>query len=391
MRIHSSLAVAALALAASASLAAETDFSFDRGLRLRFPSEDIQVHIGGRIHLDYAFFDDDLTPIEDDFDVRRARPEVEARFGDDWKVKAEYDFAFDQGWRSAWVTWDGIPRLKLRLGNQVVPFGLEELESSNDIVFLERSLASALTPLYGTGLVASTSGRAFERAGYTFGAGVYVEPFADSDYDRHASEHVGFATRATLAPIARKRRVVQLGGSFEYRNVGGDGDWSVGRRVESSLAPDLIGISLVEVDSTNTLAAEVALMFGPVLMQGEYVHTSVARSSRSDPDFDGAYIQASWVITGESHRYSRSLATFGGVRPRSRFGAVEIGVRFSTLDLTDSGVRGGGADDISVVTSWWIRENLRLMFNYVNVNAKQSGTLASDDPQIFALRFIYHL
>jgi hypothetical protein len=31
------------------------------------------------------------------------------------------------------------------------------------------------------------------------------------------------------------------------------------------------------------------------------------------------------------------------------------------------------------------------MFNYVNVDAKLSGTLVSDEPQVFALRFIYHL
>jgi phosphate-selective porin OprO/OprP len=391
MHIHSRLAAAAFCLFAVASHAGDLDLSYDRGLRLRFPSEQVEIHLGGRIHLDYAFFDDDLTPIEDDFDLRRARPELEARFGDDWKLKVEYDFAFDEGWRSAWVTWDGLPKLKLRLGNQMSPFGLEEMQSSNDIVFAERSVASALTPLYGTGLVASSDGRAFGRTRYTLAGGVYVEPFADRDYDRHQSEHLAFATRGTFAPLARKKRVLQLGVSYEYRDLSGDHTWSVARRLESSLVPPLIGAELDDVATTNTVGAEAALMLGPVLLQGEYLHTSVARSGLSDPGFDGYYAQASWVVTGERHRYSRSLATFGGVRPRRAFGAFEIGVRYSALDLTDSGVLGGEAKNIAFVTSWWIRENVRFLFNYVRVDAKLSDTLESDEPQIFQLRFIYHL
>lgn len=389
MHITSRLAAAALCFVSVASHASDFDFSYDRGLRFRF--DEVELHLGGRLHLDYAFFDDDVTAIEDDFDVRRARPEFEARFGEDWKMKVEYDFAFDEGWRSAWVQWDALPKLKLRLGNQMAPFGLEEMESSNDIVFAERSVASALTPLYGTGLVASSAGRAVGRTRYTLAGGVYVEPLADSDLDRHQSEHFAFSTRGTFAPLARKKRVVHFGLSYEYRDVGGDHEWSVARRLESSLVPPLIGAELDDVATTNTVGVEAAMMFGPVLMQGEYLYSSVERSDLPDPGFDGFYAQASWVVTGERHRYSRSLATFGGVRPRSRWGALEVGVRYSTLDLTDSGVLGGEADNFAFVTSWWIRENVRFLFNYVRVDAKLSGTLESDEPQIFQLRFIYHL
>lgn len=391
MRLVSSLAGIALTLAAGAALAADTDFSFDRGLRIRFPSADTELRFGGRLHLDYAHFDDDLTTIDDDFDVRRGRTYLEARFGDDWKAKVEYDFAFDRGWRAAWIQWDVLPQLELRLGNQLMPFGQEVLESSNDLVFAERSLGSSFAPLYGTGLVASTHGRAFRHSAYTWAAGAYVEPFADSDYDFHQSEHVGFATRATFDPIARRRRVVHFGGSFEYRSVGGDREWGVARKPESFLAPILFVAALGDVDKTLSFGAEAALMFGPLMLRGEYMHASVDRSTAADPGFDGAYLQASWVVTGERHRYSRSRATFGGVRPRSDWGALELGVRFSMLDLTDAGVLGGEAEDITAGVSWWLRENLRLMFNYVHVDAKQSGTLLSDDPQIFQLRFIYHL
>jgi phosphate-selective porin OprO/OprP len=158
--------------------------------------------------------------------------------------------------------------------------------------------------------------------------------------------------------------------------------------------PTLIGVTLSEVHSVTTYAFESAAMWGPVLFQAEYMRAGVDRNGSSalpDADFDGAYAQLSWVVTGERHRYSRSLASFGGVRPRSDWGAVELGVRWSMLDLTDQGVLGGEADTITAGVSWWIRENARLMFNYIRVDAKLSGSLVSDEPQVFALRFIYHL
>jgi len=395
MRLIAKLLAASAVLVLAVSAFADVRFSPDDGLVFRFREIDTRIHVGGRLHLDYAFFDEDVTPIDDDFDVRRGRPMVEADFGDDWRAKLEYELAGRRdGFRAAWVQWDGIDHLALRAGNQVVPFGLEDQESSNDIVFNERSVASALGPSYGTGFVAMGNGRLFERSRFTLAGGVYTEPLGDTDLDRHGSDHVGIAGRATFAPLARKRRVVQVGASIDFKKVGGDDGWSVGRRPESQLAPSLIGVSLADVANTTTFGAEAAALFGPVLFQAEYLRTGVDRESSSslpNVDFDGAYAQLSWVITGERHRYSRSRATFGGVRPRSDWGALEIGVRFATLDLNDSGVLGGDTDNVTAGISWWLRENARLMFNYVNVDARQSGTLVSDQPQIFALRFIYHL
>jgi phosphate-selective porin OprO/OprP len=390
-----SLLVIVLSLALPGAARADVDFSADDGLVFRFREIDTRVHLGGRLYLDYAFFDDDLTPIDDDFEVRRGRPELEVEVGDDWKAKLEYEIAAAHNrFRAAWIQWDGIDGLNVRAGNQILPFGLEEPESLNDLPFTERSLASALAPGYGTGLVVSGDGRVFRHGRFTLGSGVYVEPFGDDAYDRHDSDFVGFVGRATFAPIARRRSVLQLGASIDYRDIGGADGWKVSRRPESHLAPTLLGSGLADVASTTTFGVEGAAMLGPVLFQAEYLRSGVARqsgSALSDVDFDGAYAQLSWVVTGERHRYSRSRATFGEVRPRSDWGAVELSVRWSTLDLTDSGVQGGEADDISAAVSWWIRENLRLSFNYVNVNAKQSGTLLSDDPQIFALRILYHL
>lgn len=384
-----------LALAAPPALAADVDFSLDRGLRLRFPDADTTIHLGGRLHLDYGFFDDDLTSIDDDFDVRRGRPELEVEVGDDWKLKVEYDFAAkSRGWRAAWISWDGIPHTKLRVGNQTMPFGLEEQESSNYLPFAERSLLSALTPAYGTGLSAHTRWRLGRFSRATVSAGVYTDPFLDRDYDRHKSEHVGVAGRATVAPLARRRRVIQLGGSFDWREVRGSDHWQISRRPESALAPALVFSSLENVDSVRTLGVEAAFMYGPFLAQGEWAQAKTSDlpgSGEGDITYDGAYVQASWVVTGEIHRYSRNLATFGGVKPKSRFGALELAARWSTLDLSDFSALDGKETNYTAGVNWWVRQNLRLMFNYVNVDTDYGPLAPDDDPQVFQLRFVYFL
>jgi phosphate-selective porin OprO/OprP len=396
MNLQKLAACAALALGLAApAQAADIDLSPDRGLRVRFPSLDTTLRLGGRLHLDYALFEDDQVPIDDDFDVRRGRLYLDGRVAEDWHAKVEFDFAaINRGWRSVWVGYDGIRRTRLRAGNHTMPFGLEEVGSSNDTLFAERSLASALAPSFGTGASLSTRGKLWHRSRWLVSGGGFIEPFGNTSYDRHRSEHASFAGRAVVAPWVRKRQVVHLGGSFQYRDVIGDDTWRVSRRPGSALAPRLLDVTLSDVDSVMSFGAEAALLLGPVLVQGEYLRAEIEReggSALDEPAFDGGYVQASWVVTGERHRYSRATGTFGGVKPRNWWGAFEVAGRWGTLDLDDSGVVGGEADDLSVGLNWYLRRNLRLLFNYVRVDAEQSGTREADDPQIFQFRFMYFL
>ena len=60
-----------------------------------------------------------------------------------------------------------------------------------------------------------------------------------------------------------------------------------------------------------------------------------------------ALIEASWLLTGESRRYSPTSAAFQAPKPRIPFvgrggwGAWELAARFSQLDLNSGIVNGG--------------------------------------------------
>ena len=46
-------------------------------------------------------------------------------------------------------------------------------------------------------------------------------------------------------------------------------------------------------------------------------------------------------------------------------------MRWSTLDLVDAGVAGGESDNITAGLNWYLNRNIRLVFNFVNVDGKR--------------------
>jgi phosphate-selective porin OprO/OprP len=386
--------VAILITVALASPAGAADVGFSRrGLTLDFEDVPLSLRLGGRFHLDGAFFDEDLTSMDDDWKVRRGRVYLSGKLFHDWRFKAEYEFAGNDGWRNLWLEYRLGSKHAFRVGNLVAPVGLEDVAASNHATFMERALAASIAPSYGTGVRVRTRGtlkHAYGRARWTASAAGFIEPLGKRHDDRHGSEHYAFATRLTFAPFSRSRRLLHFAGSFEYRDVRSGSGYRISSRPESSLAPRLFSTgSLADVDQVFSFGAEAASVVGPFSVQAEYMRAMLQRGQgRSDPDFYGWYVQGSWIVTGENRRYSRNGGTFVGVRPKHRFGAVELAVRYGGLDLQDGGIHGGKGEDLTAGVNWYLLRNIRLMFNYVHVDSKQRLTGLDDDPEVFEGRFM---
>ena len=117
------------------------------------------IQLMGRLHMDYRTYgsgyasgaaqNDNLT---DALDIRRARLGVKGQFEKDWKyeIQGTYGMA-DNGMSSsatevdiAFVDYAANPALMFRAGKFKMPFSLEQLTSSNNIDFMERSFANQL-------------------------------------------------------------------------------------------------------------------------------------------------------------------------------------------------------------------------------------------------------
>jgi len=125
-------------------------------------------------------------------------------------------------------------------------------------------------------------------------------------------------------------------------------------------------------------------------IQAEYITTSVARSSGSDLKFDGWYAQGSYFLTGENRHYEKGV--FRGIKPNHRvgdggFGAWQLALRYSTIDLNDKDINGGEMHNLTVGLNWKPIEAIRVSANYVKVLRVDGGPQDGIKPDIFQVRF----
>lgn len=70
---------------------------------------------------------------------------------------------------------------------------------------------------------------------------------------------------------------------------------------------------------------------------------------------------------------------------RSGAGAWEVAARFSWLDLTDNGVKGGQIQDYTGGVHWYWDPYTKMVFNYVHATAQASGA-AQTQTDMFGIR-----
>jgi len=61
---------------------------------------------------------------------------------------------------------------------------------------------------------------------------------------------------------------------------------------------------------------------------------------------------------------------------KGTWGAWELATRFSYLDLTDAGIRGGEMWDVTAGINWYAAPNVRVMLNYVHSHVKNRQLVA---------------
>jgi phosphate-selective porin OprO/OprP len=133
--------------------------------------------------------------------------------------------------------------------------------------------------------------------------------------------------------------------------------------------------------SVQTAVPEIAFLYGPFSVQAEYMAAMYARDpGRSDPTFDGGYINTSYFLTGENRGYNRKEGRFDRVKPYENFfrvrdedgqvatgkGAWELAYRYSWIDLNEDGIAGGRASDHTFGLNWYLTPYSRMMLNYVH-------------------------
>jgi phosphate-selective porin OprO/OprP len=126
------------------------------GIGLQSADGKNSIQLMGRLHMDYRGYDAGFAsgttktdPLTDVLDIRRARLGVKGQIDKDFKYEIQGTYGGDNGMGDTSTTLDiafadyaADPAVMLRVGKFKMPFSLEQLTSSNNIDFMERSFAS---------------------------------------------------------------------------------------------------------------------------------------------------------------------------------------------------------------------------------------------------------
>ncbi len=356
-----------------------------RNGKLVFQSEDgdFMWWIDSRIQLDGAMYFENKNPLSNGTYLRRLTFAVKAQLWKDWNAEVDLDFSeavLDL--RDMYIKYT-VPdvNLSFQAGNFKEPFGMERLNSSRLITFLERTAMSNAFPL---GRRIGFAARYWEDYGQVT-VGIFGHE-AGTKIDKGTRDE-GFSTniRMSAAPINKMGENLHIGlaGSYKVPDAVADlnpNTIEVKARTETYVFdPKLLHTGdIKDVNYYLRYGAELAGIYGPFYFQTELQGMDVKRwYGKSDVKLYGGYITAAYVLTGETRYYYVEDGEVGTVeQPKSKWGAVEIAARYSILDLNDSeaGIFGGQSNQLNVGINYYPNSNIKLQINYSMVNLDQYAT-----------------
>lgn len=341
MKLLAALIAASVAVTPAAN--AEVKVSTKGGLKVT--SGDYKFQIGGRIQYDYNRAEENGVVDEDQFDLRRGRIYVKGNVSENWHFKAQFNVD-GGGEEDLYLRYTGWGKgAVLTLGNQLQPFGLQELVSSKDIPILERS---AINELFERGREASVQ---LAGSGFALDSTYAISAFTEEQGDS-GDEEAGFAGRFTFAPIKQDRSVLHLGASY------------------------------LDVGEVDAFGIEAGYTLGSFHAQAEY-HDGTFEGI----DSDGYYVQLGYILTGETRPYKKGV--FKKVKPNSKSGAWEVVARyedgngeFDDIELGD--VLGDEeADSIALGLNYYLNNYVRIGASYTDGENSTTG----DEGEEFRVRF----
>lgn len=267
----------------------------------------------------------------------------------------------------------------LSVGKQKEPISMERLMSLAFLPMQERtSVSDALLPSRNVGVVLSGAG-ANERM--TWAGGLFNDSIdTDDSFSDSSSQLIG---RMTWLPFISEdeSNLVHLGFGLRYTNAK-EGISMVATEPEFNQAPLFVDTGFFEADSAVAYNLEASWRKGPFWVAGEYIGAEAKSPNFGDPNFSGYHVTGSWALTGEMRPYYRGSGLFGGL-PVARsvnqggWGTLELGVRWSELDLTDGLIDGGEMGILSVGVNWWLTPVFGVSANVRHISLDRAG-ISSD-------------
>ncbi len=372
----------------------------------------VEAKVTGRVHFDArvidnsynALADRDSQSASDNFEVRRARIGVVGTINKDiaYEIVGNGVGGTTNWIDTAFINYGFNKNMQVRTGRFKQPFSLEELTSSNNIDFMERSYGNQMAPgkrlgamLHGEPMTGLTYGVSFYQDGFneltnqnsigtkqaarlTFNLAQYNDikdtvlhigagyTGGDSQVvptnSTNTQESASTTTRATIVALRSENRGqnnvyrAQIGGDKLYAGT----DYGQSANNAITINQKMRGLELA--------GARGPFKFQMETFNSKYNASGTIEDLNSSTIADSAvsmgvqvksqYIEVMYNITGESWADAYKGGTFGGVKPKTNFmtdyggvvgngtGAWQIGFRSSKYSsdvdntLTCTGISG---------------------------------------------------
>lgn len=377
-------------------------------------SEKWNVRMGGHVQLDYINWprsDPDIIGESDYFEFRRIRLTADgAGYGVfDFRLQMTLEpenatevtpNVLQPSVKDAYLSMNEIPYVgRFRVGNFFVPFGLEQVTNDTQGVFLERSIPTqgVFTADREVGVAAYNVNDA---KNFTWTYGMFIDSVNEGlklRFDRNLGYRL--SGRLTYLPYydepSEGRYLVHTGVGVLYTD---DGDNQVRFRARPEIhqGPFLIDSGILLSD-TNTIGnLELAVVWGRLTVQSEAYLCNVNFLGGESRLLDGAYVHASYFLTGENRQYERFgqhgaqftrpkiFTNFFLVPGGHGWGAWEFKTRWARLN--ENSIHRGQYNDLTVGLNWYWSDRMRLMFDWIHPVTSSQAAFGATNSDILGVR-----
>ena len=349
-----------------------------------FESADGQqsVNLTGRVHFDSRInqntfgtsADVNTASLADQFEVRRARIGLNGYLYKDvgYEIVTNAVGSNANLIDTAFINYGFNKAAQVRVGRFKQGFNLEELTSSNNIDFMERSYVNQLAPAKRLGIMLHGE----PIANMTYAASIFQNGFNElTNENSKGREVAGRLTYNFAESAGLTDSVLHFGiaGTSGRQQANATSSTNTGSSASTTTRATYIGFNSEDRGLSNIYRAQISgkvlptaafggvsdeavtiekqmgglegvYAFGPLKFQGEYAKASFDASSTTGTGtgtVKAGYAEVMYNITGENWSDAYKTGAFGNIKPKANFnsgnglGAWQVGLRFSKFEVSD--------------------------------------------------------
>lgn len=378
-------------------MAQEGDFArIEQRLRaLEKTKTQARPHLKGLIQFNTAIYqiDDDLNAnerpdLEGGAHFRRVRYDAQGPLGAGFSYRLQVEYGGERlALKNVHLNYD-LENAQIRVGKTKVPQAHEELMSSTDSFFVERSLVNQAFKL---GRKAGVEIRGHIRNRFTYHTGIYT----NGSGHRRPGERAPLysALRLSAVPFEDGPALLHIGGHFIHSTGEKGARFRTGPESRVAHTRMIDTSALGHSHRTHRYGAELMTLFSDWRLSYEYRGVDVQKRNVS---FSGHIVEAATNLTGERREYSYDSGVLKGLIPNNPYssaglGALELALRASWIDLnnsptTEQGVAGGKGLALAANLAWIPVKNIVFAAEVGRLDIEQVSGLADQEVGQYQLK-----